>query len=158
MKRQLLPQRSTTSLTTVDYKPLRKTAAILIRSAVPAYNSLSRLSLLTADIASTEGRGEEAPWILTWDPSHSSQSFVFNFEQTVHALSAKVHGLEETSWSWAPSCQYGEAIMHAGWVKAFLATALGPLTPLVTTPHPCSLRKPNQFIGRITLCCWDVIE
>lgn len=51
MKRQLLPQGSVTS---VDYKPLRKTAAILIRSAVSAYNSLSRLSLVTADVASTE--------------------------------------------------------------------------------------------------------
>lgn len=54
MKRQLLPQGSVTSLTTVDYKPMRKTAAILIRSAVSAYNSLSRLSLVTADVASTE--------------------------------------------------------------------------------------------------------
>lgn len=148
MKKQLLPQRSATSLTTVDYEPLRKTAAILIRSAVPAYNSLSRLSLVTADIDSIEGRGEEAHWILIWDPSHSSKSFVFNFEQTVHALSAKVHGLEETSWSWAPSMPVWGSY-YACWVKAFFATAFGPLTPLVTTPHPCSLHKPNQFIGRI---------
>lgn len=154
MKRQLFPQGSATSLTTVDYEPLRKTAAILIRSAVSAYNSLSRLSLVTADVASTEGVRK-----LTVSSSEipPPQSFVFNFEQTVHALSAKVHGLEETSWSWAPSMSVCGSY-YACWVKAFLATALGPLTPLVTTPHPCSLSKPNQFIGRIILCCWDVIQ
>lgn len=70
-------------------------------------------------------------------PLPPPQSFVFNFEQTVHALSAKVHGLEETSWSWAPSMSVCGSY-YACWVKAFLATALGPLTPLVTTPHPCS--------------------
>lgn len=66
MERQVLPQRPAISLTIVDYEPLSKTVVILTRSAVPAYNnSLSRLSLMTADIASTEGRGEEVHWILT---------------------------------------------------------------------------------------------
>lgn len=91
MKRQLLPQGSATYLTTVDYEPLRKTAAILIRSAVSAYNSLSRLSLVTAD-ASTEGVRK-----LTVSSSEirPPPSHLYSILSKLFML--KVHGLEETS-------------------------------------------------------------